>query len=478
MTKLRFVWFLLAVGLCLGLLPSQGTQADSDTVTVHLQPKRADDLPPVRNTGDLMPTLAALPATPATFAVYDVTTAFNTLNATQSLEDAATTLSRNWAVQPADAPIGEATTDDQGVATFATLPVKTGSIYRVYLFAQISGATDLMWATPTIFAVPTDAKRQASYTLYPKASGLTNTLQLPDRPLPALGSVLSLPGGQPLQGRLRFTLPATLAAEMGNSTLAPTQLHLQLTSTSGLALAYDQLTLTADDQRLPGDWAQWVQASAHRLTLLVSPQTTPEAFAALAAHAGQPVTLAYTAHVQAGATPFADQSTTATLTVTQAEATRTLETSSNAIETGATHVVLTDAFTHQPLSGASFLLHRADGTLAQQTETGFTWVTDAAQAAVLPVTADGLTLTDLAAGDYTLEEVAAPLGHEITQAHTPFTIAPGAIGTGPVLTTTITHAPDTGLLPATGSIAAGLLLLLGLSASGSGLLRVWRRRQA
>ncbi|WP_179395629.1 pilin N-terminal domain-containing protein [Lacticaseibacillus absianus] len=478
----RLAFALTLLFLTLGALPRLVTHAAAPTtITVDLVPKLTSTQGPIVNSGEALPALDALPSADATFQAYDITALFNQTRQSTSNVAALLTISHHWddlrtSGQPVGAPVS---TGDDGIVRFATLPTQSDGLYRVYLFEQTVVAAGQQKAVPTILGLPLEATPlQSQYRLYPKVGTMTAELQVAGlEPLTA-GQLTSVPAGLKIEAIARLTLPGDLDAQ-GDGQWHYRQLAFDLRADAGLRIIPDSMRLSVDGQALTVPLtAQTLDAQTHRLT--IDPSMTA-AWRQLTEQAGQPLTLHYTVIVVPDALAYQDLTTTFMAHFQLGTDTTTLTATSGAVESGGAVVTTIDAFDQRPLADAQYLLSRAadDGTVyAQRTATGFQWVTEPVTATTFTSDQAGqLTLAGLAAGTYQLQQTHAPGGYVRRQAPTPVTIAVATPGPAALTRLTIRQAPATGVPPATGSLAAGALVILGLAFTSAGLARAGQRRK-
>ncbi|WP_125583010.1 SpaH/EbpB family LPXTG-anchored major pilin [Lacticaseibacillus suibinensis] len=390
-------------------------------VTVVLHKLLFDQSLPLQqqNKGITEPTFEqdSKPLNGVTFTVYDVTADFwdNVKQVTKGdVEQAQANLAGDD-YQPTTKAVHSQDTAGQGEATFANLPVRSGSQYAVYLFKETNQPAGIENDSQNLVVVMPgniDQGIQSRIDLFPK-NKMVSGYSTVEKTITNYRTNFSY--GEAIPYQIAVKVPANIGA----------MTNFKLTDTADARLErVGGLTVKVDGQNAAGRFTT-TQDDAQAFALSFDP-------AKLIEFANKTITVTYQMRIKQGTTPDVPLINRTVLYPDDSQP----QTDMAVVVTGGKRFEKIDAKAHQTkLQGATFLVKNAKGQYLVQGEHGWLWrpvagdpVTDYQSAGLYTLVSakDGrFALAGLKAGAYNLVEVKAPKGYQRSTKTIPFMVVAG-----------------------------------------------------
>ena len=457
---------------------SADTTPSTVTVTLHMRGFDTGQVPANKeNSGVVDNDFGGTPLANVTVTAYDVTAQYLRLRQTgQTAQNAVATMQQDAqkTVPSYATKLSDATTGQDGNATFANLAAKDGDKDKVYLFLETNSSSNITQrATPSVLALPiyqpgSDTQINPNIHIYPKneqtnafSKDLTAqskadlTVNLPDG-----SKIYNATIGQTFSYQLQVAVPWNIQDKSTFNVVDTPNLGIDdVVSTvkiDGLVQGTDYqviaTTVTAKDGK------------GFRITF--NPKT-----ARMTAMAGKQLVVTYDAMLTKAAAPEKGLTNAATFTVDQEVV--TTEGDGLKIYTGGATFVKVDKQSQARLAGAVFQLVKVDQqeniiAYANQAADGsYQWGTSANQATRYVTDSQGmLRLQNLIYSaklpnnqHYALLEIQAPTGYARLAKQVPFNVTKGSYATAQTMTIENTKK---GLLPATGGVGVYIFFGMGV----------------
>ncbi|MCI1916788.1 MAG: SpaH/EbpB family LPXTG-anchored major pilin [Lactobacillus sp.] len=480
-------------------------------VTVQINKKFIDSnyqLTP--NTGETIADLEALEGIGnVKFSAYDVTSIFYDLQAANpgvSAEDLTKEIVADWSEKYKEStPVKASGTTDpkNGTLDFTDLETRTADgKYKLYLFEEgDSDRTNLLRSVPVVVGMPVRNAAKNGFLktikIYPKNTGLTKELTNLNGNNADDGNVYNYEVGQKLHYETNFVIPRGIR-EAGTKfkSINLTDLMSEVGTTLG---GEPTITIEGEDADLHGLFVAagtytdsnddgWKNHAGFKYEIdLENGSKESEIIALLDKIEGKALSVKYTMKINKHAVPNQEIGNTFTGKFGN-EPEMTIVDKSEEVETSGHKFKKHDAYdANQGLPGADFKLKNNDGlwaVLDDETASAGTympndidWVENENDATVLTSGAGGhLQINGLESGSYTLVEIEAPTGYQITTKNTAFTVAKGAPTTTAIGSDDIANTPLDGELPLTGGMGIAAFLIVGTAAMGTAV--IYKKRHA